>query len=482
MATPQISNAQPPAYVAQSNHYNFVYTPDKTLGEFMASDARVRALRGPVGSGKTSACIMELLRRAGEQAPGPDGIRRSRGVIVRNTLSQLKSTCLESIRTLLGPVMNYRVSDHTVQIRAGDIEADWLLLPLDTPENVQRLLSLEVTYAWVSEFREIDTQIAMDVYSRCGRYPSKAIVAPTWYGLVMETNSFSEDSPWNERLELNKPEGWDYFVQPSALSPDAENIDNLPETYYEDMVNNNTPEWVEQYVENKITPSLSGQAVYKSAWVDDFHISSERLNPTRGYPLIIGCDFARWPAAVICQLGVDGGLRVFQEFEMENTGVEKFINEKIIPSLMNDERFRGMSAYIIGDPSGVAKGEIGEESVFDMLKRLGLSAMPAMTNNIAPRIRAVEKFLLGQRGGKAALRIDPYGCPLLIRGFRSEYRYKKKKTTGIIESKPDKDNRPFADLHDALQYACLGTARNMIGRVMRVREEPTPPPPDAGWT
>jgi hypothetical protein len=382
---------------------------------------------------------------------------------------------------MLGPVMNYKVSDHTVQIRAGDIHADWLLLPLDTPENVQRLLSLEITYAWVSEVREIDPQIVMDVFSRCGRYPSRAVVPPTWYGLVMETNSFSEDSPWNEILERELPQSWAYFVQPSGLSPEAENIENLPPTYYQDMIASNTEEWVEQYVENKVTPSLSGQAVYKASFQNDFHISKERLEPIQGYPLLIGMDFARWPAAVICQMDGRGALKAFQELEHENCGVEKFVQEDLIPMLMNDERFRGLSAYVVGDPSGVARGEIGEESVYDMFRRLGLSAMPATTNNISPRLRAVEKFLLQQRGGKAALMIDKDGCPKLIQGFRGEYRFKKKKT-GEMHEKPDKANRPYADLHDALQYACLGTAKNMIGRVMQPVGEHTPPPPSAGWT
>jgi hypothetical protein len=424
--------------------------------------------------------IMELLRRASEQEPGPDGIRRSRGAIVRNTLPQLKSTCLESVRTLLNPIINYRVTDHTVQIRAGDIHADWMLLPLDTPENINRLLSLELTYAWVSEFREIDPEIVMAVYSRLGRYPSATTTGSTWYGLVMETNSFSEDSPWNERLELALPNNWDYFVQPSGLAPEAENIENLPDTYYSDMVASNTEEWVEQYVENKITPSLSGQAVYKSSWSNKFHLH-EGLVPIKGVPLLIGMDFARWPAAVICQLDTRGTLRVFHELEMENTGVEKFVTEKLIPVLMNDSRFRGHSSYIVGDPSGVTRGEIGEESVFDMLKRVGLSAMPATTNNITPRLRAVEKFLLGQRGGEAALQVDKDHCPLLVQGFRSEYRFKKKRT-GEVADKPDKTNRPFADLHDALQYACLGTAKNMIGKVMRPTEPPKPPPAAGGWT
>ena len=64
--------------------------PDGTiLAKFMASDAYGRIIAGPVGSGKTTACIMELLRRAIEQEPASDGIRYSRFAVVRQTLKQL---------------------------------------------------------------------------------------------------------------------------------------------------------------------------------------------------------------------------------------------------------------------------------------------------------------------------------------------------------------------------------------------------------
>ena len=42
----------------------FDYKPPPTLRDFMLSDKRVRAVRGPVGSAKSSACAMELLRRS----------------------------------------------------------------------------------------------------------------------------------------------------------------------------------------------------------------------------------------------------------------------------------------------------------------------------------------------------------------------------------------------------------------------------------
>ena len=210
----------------------------------MASDARIRVVRGPVGSGKSTVMVVEMLRRACEQQPGPDGIRRTRGVVVRNTLGQLITTSLETIKTVIPPeIMSYHVGNHTVTVRFNDVHSEWILLPLDTPQNVQRLLSLELTFAWLSELREIPVKILEDVFGRCSRFPSVMHGGPTWYGVFGETNSFSEDDPWYNKLELDKPASWDYFVQPGARDPGAENLANLQPNYYSDLVENNTPEW-----------------------------------------------------------------------------------------------------------------------------------------------------------------------------------------------------------------------------------------------
>ena len=42
----------------------------------------VRCVMGCVGSGKSVACCMDIMLRAIQQPPGPDGIRRSRIAIV----------------------------------------------------------------------------------------------------------------------------------------------------------------------------------------------------------------------------------------------------------------------------------------------------------------------------------------------------------------------------------------------------------------
>jgi hypothetical protein len=375
--------------------------------------------------------------------------------------------------------VNFKVSESKVKIRTGDIESDWILLPLDTPDNINRLLSLELTGAWISEAREVAPEIAMNVLSRCGRYPSKIAGGPTWYGLIMESNSFNEDSPWYELLEEELPSNWGYFVQPSGLSPDAENVENLPATYYEDLITANSEDWVKQYVENKIQGSLAGQAVFANSFIPDFHISTDEIPVTSGYPLCIGMDFARHPAAIITQIDHQGRFNVLAELEAPNMGLEKFIFRYLVP-LLATKRFVNKSVYIVGDPSGVARGNIGEESIFEALKRLGYIAYPAMTNYIDPRLRAVEKYMVRQIGGKAGFLVDKLHCPLLIRALRSEYRFKQRKN-GEMEEKPDK-RRPWADLSDALQYACLGSSPAIRGRIMQPVRPSAPPPPAAGWT
>jgi hypothetical protein len=127
-----------------------------TCGRFMASDAFFRLIAGPVGSGKTTACIFELLRRAAQQAPSQDGLRHTRFAVVRQTLKQLKDTVLKDIVQWLEGLVMYKVSDNTIYVSFNDVRSEWLLIPLDDPEDQRRTPTLSrrcsaaavVTPAW----------------------------------------------------------------------------------------------------------------------------------------------------------------------------------------------------------------------------------------------------------------------------------------------------------------------------------------------
>lgn len=431
--------------------------------------------------------VMELLRRAAQQAPDPvDKIRRTRFAIVRNSLPQLKTTCLKTINEMLRGLATYHVSDQTVKIKFGDIESEWILLPLDSPENVQRLLSLDLTGAWLSEVRELPVRILLDVFSRCGRFPSQMHGGWTWKGVIAETNSFSEDSDWNKVLEEREldgkptPETWDYFVQPGAREPNAENREHIGKNYYEDLIETNSPEWVEQYVDNIVAPSLSGEAVFRHSFRSTFHIAQQTLDPVPSTMLLAGFDYGRNPAVVITQMDPRGRLLVLDEVYTSNMGVEQFVQTMLRPVLAQPKYAR-LPIGICGDPSGIARGQIGEESVYAALKRMGLSAQPAPTNDIAPRLRAVEKWLLQQREGAGAILFSPT-CTTLIRAMQSKYRYAKKKD-GELQPKPDKTH-PWSDICDALEYAVLGHSTSVLARLVRRTQDSgrVRQVSSAGWT
>jgi len=458
------------------------FTPDATLWPLWRSNEYYQFVIGPLGSTKTTNLIMKLLTIAAQQRKGHDGLRRTRFAISRQTLQQIKTTVLKDIEYWLAPIITYKVSDSVIQIRQGDIHSDWHFIPLEDVADQRRLLSMQLTAVYFNEFRELPLDIVAAAAGRVGRYPSVGMGGCTWHGILGDSNPPSVDSPWYEFLELDPPPNMTYVHQPGGLDPEATWSHHLVSGYYENLMHGMSDAWVDIHVHSKWGESLAGKPVYKNSFKANYHVAQSELKPILGMPLLVGCDFARWPAAVICQIDHIGRLLVLKELERENCGVEKFCLEELLPT-MHSARFARHPSFLVGDPSGINRSQIGEESVFSMLKRLGFVATPASTNFIDPRLRAVEKWLVQQRDGKPALLIDPEGCPKLIQGFKSHYRFKLKKN-GVMEDVPDKSNRPYPDLHDALQYACLGTAENIRARMLNrmTPRQVAPKFTSAAWT
>src|SRR5215469_3538271 len=136
----------------------FTYADAPTIEDFAVSDAFIRALMGPFGSGKTSACINEIVRRARKQKAGPDGIRHTRWAVIRNTYGELKTTTMNSFFMWQPEAYcgRHYVADHRyVMNREPNLDCEVMFLALDRPDHVKKLLSLELTGAFVNEAREI---------------------------------------------------------------------------------------------------------------------------------------------------------------------------------------------------------------------------------------------------------------------------------------------------------------------------------------
>lgn len=476
------------------------YTAPATCARFMKSEAFGRLIAGPVGSGKTTACLFELFRRACEQEPAPDGLRYTRFAIVRQTLKQLKDTVLKDITSWLKEVATYKVSDNTIYVEVGDVRSEWLLIPLDDPEDQRRLLSMQLTGAWMSEAIEMDVGIISPLAGRCGRYPSAALGGCTWMGLIADTNMPTEGSPWHRFMEVETPPDWSIFIQPSGMSEHAENLEWLLQTpdtlklppesevrrmqgrkYYERFVRSNSPDWCRRYVYAEYGNDPSGSAVFRECFKQSYHVVDE-LEPVSSYPLLMGLDFGRDPCAIICQPDHKGRLLVLEEIIAEDVGLEIQLQRGIKPVIMG-ERYLGRSIIVVGDPAGRQRSTLYEETSFDLIKRYGLRAYPAPTNDIAKRIGAVEAWLLGQRDGGPALLIDRERCPTLIRALAGGYRYARMKNGN---RKPTPDKNEFSHIADAFQYACVtahgGMGEMIANKLMMPRRGPRQRVGAGGWT
>lgn len=206
---------------------NLVLTmrPTPTQAEFMLSKGYVRVLAGPIGSGKSVTCVHELIRWATEQAPNHEGIRKTRFLICRNTVDQLRSTTLKTIFDWLPPGQagQWVETQKTYFVRFGlddgtIVESEWMAIALDTPDDVRKALSLEATGLWGNEARELHPDVVEGLLMRVNRYPSPKDGGPTRPGAIFDTNMPQIGSWWFDKM-VNPPNNWTIHEQPPAVLP-----------------------------------------------------------------------------------------------------------------------------------------------------------------------------------------------------------------------------------------------------------------------
>tara|TARA_R100001594_G_scaffold20205_1_gene39083 strand:+ start:1686 stop:3194 length:1509 start_codon:yes stop_codon:yes gene_type:complete len=455
-----------------------------TSKNFLKSEKFVRGIRGPVGSGKSVSCCIEIFRRACQQDKAPDGIRYSKWAVIRNTNPELRTT---TIATWLqwfpeNEWGNFRWSPpFTHHIKKGDVDLEVLFIPLDTPDDVKKLLSLELTGAWINEAREIPKAIVDAATSRVGRYPSaKDGVGPTWHGVIMDTNAPSNDHWWaimsgdapppdhmtaEDQLMLVKPDNWEFFTQPGGMkeiknetgdlegyeiNTEAENIKNLPPTYYPNMIQGKSKSWIDVYVLNRLGSIEDGKPVYQG-FTEKTHVSKEPIH-VAPLPVFVGIDFGLTPAAVFLQKLPNGRWFCLSEIVAADMGAIRFA--EVLRRHMA-EHFAGMDFEIYGDPSGDFRAQTDETTPFEILRANGVSARPAPSNDPVVRVEAVNSLLSRMVDGAPGFLIDKKQCPSLVTGFLGGYHYRRMQVTGEkYDDRPNKNK--FSHVHDALQYAVIG--------------------------
>ena len=410
-------------------------------------------------SSKTTGIMFKILYHATRQEPSPvDGIRRTRFVVVRNTMPQLRDTTISSFMTWFKPgeAGEWQATKNNFVFKFGDVECEVLFRPLDTADDVQRVLSLEVTGAVLDEFVDIPKEIVEALSARCGRFPSALHGGATWWGMWGASNPGNQDSWWYDWLDIDgngtRPANMNYFEQPSGLSPDAENIENLPgkRNYYTNLMVGKTTEWINQFIHVRWGYSLSGTPVFKM-FNRDLHVAKHPLQFNPWLPLVIGFDAGLTPSAIFGQQDANGRINVLHEITSENTGARRFCREYLKPALAT--KFPGLKSIILcADPAVVQRSQTDEKSVLQILEEeLQIKVHPAYSNTLADRIDAVDNYLSRLTEVGPAYLVDP-SCKVLINGFTAGYRYSRN-TKGVTSASPEKNK--YSHPHDANQYMCM---------------------------
>ena len=437
---------------------DIVYNASPTMQRFHASDAFVRALLGPIGSGKSVACTVELMRRAMQQEAF-NGIRKSRWAIIRNTYRELIDTTMQTFFDWIPKNHGlYRAMDmkftYYDQLSDGTIvQAEFLFRALDKPDDIKKLLSLELTGGWLNECREVPKEVLDMLIGRLGRYPSKRDGGPTWHGVIADTNPPDSDHWFYTLFEEDRPHNYELFHQPSGVSDTAENVENLPDDYYTNMMTGKDQEWVNVYVHGQYGFIADGKPVYPE-YKDDIHFTNESFSPDLTRPIYVGIDFGLTPAAVFAQETSSGRVFVFDELVTEDMGAANFsalLNKKVAAN------YPTANIQFYGDPSGDQRAQTDEITPFQILIANGIVAVPTYTNDFVLRREAVASALSRlDFSGNPGLAITP-GAPLFRKGMAGGYKYRRMAVAGrtaMFQDKPDKGR--YSHVCEAAQYGFLG--------------------------
>jgi len=464
---------------------SFVGSP--TLTRFMESDARVRIIQGPVGSGKSVCCCAEIMRLAMNQEPSPiDGVRYSKAGVIRNTYGELRTTTLETWKEFFpeevcGPIRFTAPITHHIII-PGFLDLQVLFVSADRPKDVRKLLSLELSFLWFNEFREMERSIFTAAGDRIGRYPSKKNhgVFATRDCIIADTNPPDEDS-WIYELEMEAPEGHEFFHQPPAVFPEeeippeinytrdqliqaagrnylpnpkAENKRNLKPNYYESKVPGKTSDWIQVYYESKYGYVADGKPVIPQ--FDDTLMSREDLPILDDKELMIGIDIGGGtlsPAAVIGQRHPRGNWLIHAEVICSEMGLENFSRE--IAFVLNDVFGARSIERGWADPAGKNRDPLYETSILQHLRSKGFPVHEAPTNQIQARIEAItapmQRFIDNQPGFLIHRR-----CKILRSGLAAKWKYKKVQVVGPERFAQTPDKNEYSHPCDALGYLMLG--------------------------
>lgn len=476
--------------------FNYVMSPTgKLLHE---SDKPVKMICGPYGSGKSCACAVDVLSYACAQAPAADNVRYTRIGVIRSTYNELLTTTRKSLLEVFpsecGTITGggiYPRGLYQIPLPDGTTaQIELNLIALAIVSDCEKLKSLNWTFAWINEATGIIPEVFGTVQQRVGRFPSADMGGVSWGGIIMDFN-MPTPGTWLYELIHNVPDNYLYVAQPPAafekfdengkryyeVNADAENLRNLGafeqgdptefvseedydayllmkgRRYYQNQIDTLLRMGRIDVIQNQYcmmdVPIVEGKPVY-SNFSYERHVADHVLEPVMFQAIIIGMDQSGiHPAAVVLQMQSYKWC-VLDEIYADGEGLEDFLYGMLVPLLRDKYATCPVTAAL--DPSNT-RDQWTATTPKQRMEELGIKAVTEISNSPKIRIQTVEHMLNLNTGG---LLVSP-NCELLIRGFQSEYRYRRLKASGTMGAvyTPQPEKNSASHPHDALQYACL---------------------------
>lgn len=441
--------------------YGLDYVPGPTIKRFHESNAFVRFIRGPVGGGKTTGCCEEIMRRAREQQPF-NGVRRTRFVIVRNTYGMLKDT---SIRTWTEwypeewfGKFNRAQGEMRHHIQVEDIDCEVLFRALDNPDDVKKVLSLELTGAFINEARELPKQIIDALTDRVGRFPPMRDGGPTWRGIFGDTNSPDEDH-WFCEAERTPPEGWEFFTQPGGLipkdgkwvkNPSAENTGNLEADYYSTRAAGKREDYIRVYYGNEFGYVQDGKAVFPE-YNDTVHGAKSEPVPVPNKPYYIGIGLGQNAAAIFAQKKPNGQWLVIDELMPDESGIVHFA--ELLSSKMKSDFPAGATFRVFG-PRAKETGDETDEALH-ILRRRAVAISPTRQADTVLRRESVASVLNRLISGEPAVVFSPK-CKIARKALAGGYCYQRIQSAGEERYHDEPARNRYRPIAEATQFLMIG--------------------------
>ena len=475
---PNVNNWEPPGPIADA---------------FYWSDADIIGIRGPVGSGKTTAHLRSRVRRA-TMAPMSmiDRIRRYKVVIARETYRQLWQTTIPSWWEVMPKALGKWAGGRgdpvthtlTFEDRFGPVQfiAEFLAFGSSPAEIEANIRGVQTTDLALEEADTIPVAVLTKGIGRIDRYPVPSHFAGSpedvkSYGQISCSYNAPDEDNWTVRViegenqdaesaEIRKSmedEGIQirFFRQPGFDEPNCENLQNLSPKYYPRQIATMTAEGrgndVDRLVYNRIGYVRIGEPVFNKIYKPNIHKARQPLEPERGVPLIIGLDQGYFGAAVIGQFFAPFQWRIYAELLFKEGSFAPEFGRALRDLL--DERFTGMPVGEVWcDMAGNSKEsqeDVTWMSQVAAASKLEIEPQQLGGNRIEPRLAvwraAMQWDVLGQTG----LLIDP-SCKYLLRGLENDYVWDKTADKDTNRGrKPRKKGVRAADVIDAGGYMML---------------------------